>query len=127
MESDGGKGLAEHAAAAREEDEAARSALVRITEEAETLKLLRETLAEAQAETARSITGPVATRAARHVGRILPGAEPAFADDLGLTAIRRAGWKRRASSCRRERRNSSRSSPGSRSPICCSKKAAPFR
>jgi hypothetical protein len=91
VESDGGKGLAEHAAAAREEDEAARAALVRITEEAETLKLLRETLAEAQAATARSITGPVATRAARHVGRILPGAEPAFADDLGLTAIRRAG------------------------------------
>jgi len=91
VESDGGKGLAEHAAAAREEDEAARAALLRITEEAETLKLLRETLAEAQAETARSITGPVALRAARHVGRILPGAEPAFADDLGLAAIRRAG------------------------------------
>ncbi|WP_395334356.1 AAA family ATPase (plasmid) [Novosphingobium sp. BL-8H] len=91
VESDGGKGLAEHAAAAREEDEAARAALIRIEEEAETLKLLRETLAEAQAETARSITGPVAVRAARHVGRILPGAEPAFGDDLGLSAIRRAG------------------------------------
>ncbi|TDW59261.1 hypothetical protein EDF57_11443 [Novosphingobium sp. PhB55] len=91
VESDGGKGLAEHASAAREEDKAARSALVRIGEEAETLKLLRETLMEAQVETARSITGPVATRAARHVGRILPGAEPAFADDLGLSALRRAG------------------------------------
>lgn len=91
VESDGGKGLAEHAAAAREEDEAARAALVRTEEEAETLKLLRATMAEAQAETARSITGPVASRAARHVGRILPGAEPAFGDDLGLSTIRRAG------------------------------------
>lgn len=91
VESDGGKGLAEHAATAREEDEAARAALIRIEEEAETLKLLRATMAEAQAETARSITGPVASRAARHVGRILPGAEPAFGDDLGLAAIRRAG------------------------------------
>ncbi|AOR80279.1 AAA family ATPase (plasmid) [Novosphingobium resinovorum] len=91
VESDGGKGLAEHAAAAREEDEAARAALIRIEEEAETLKLLRATMAEAQAETARSITGPVASRAARHVGRILPGAEPAFGDDLGLSTIRRAG------------------------------------
>ena len=91
VESDGGKGLAEHAAAAREEDEAARAALIRIEEEAETLKLLRATMAEAQSETARSITGPVASRAARHVGRILPGAEPAFGDDLGLSTIRRAG------------------------------------
>lgn len=91
VESDGGKGLAEHAAAAREENEAARAALVRIEEEAEILKLLRATMAEAQAETARSITGPVANRAARHVGRILPGAEPAFGDDLSLSSIRRAG------------------------------------
>lgn len=91
VESDGGKGLAEQAALAREEHEAARAALARIEEEAETLRLLRDTLAEAQAETARSITGPVATRAARYVGRILPGGEPAFGDDLGLAAIRRAG------------------------------------
>ncbi|WP_404478583.1 AAA family ATPase [Novosphingobium sp. BL-52-GroH] len=91
VESDGGKGLAEHAALAREENDAARAALSRIEEEAETLRLLRDTLAEAQAETARSITGPVATRAARYVGRILPGGEPGFGDDLGLAAIRRAG------------------------------------
>lgn len=91
VESDGGKGLAEHADHARDEDKAARAALMRIEEEAETLKLLRTVMAEAQAETARSITGPVASRAARHVGRILPGAEPAFGDDLGLSTIRRAG------------------------------------
>lgn len=91
VESDGGKGLAEHAEHAREEDQAARAALARIEEEAETLRLLRDTLAEAQAETARSITGPVATRAARYVGRILPGGEPAFGDDLGLAILRRAG------------------------------------
>jgi len=91
VESEGGKGLAEHAAAAREEDLAARAALVRIEEEAETLRLLRDTLGEAQTETARTITGPVAARAARYVGRILPGGEPAFGEDLGLAAIRRGG------------------------------------
>lgn len=91
VESEGGKGLAEHAALAREEDAAARAALVRIEEEAETLRLLRDTLAEAHAETARSITGPVASRAARYVGRILPGGEPGFGDDLALSTIRRGG------------------------------------
>jgi hypothetical protein len=91
VESEGGKGLAEHAEAARDEAIAAQAALVRIEEEGETLRLLRTTLAEAQAETARTITGPVATRAARYVGRILHGAEPAFGEDLGLASIRRGG------------------------------------
>lgn len=91
IESDGGKGLAEQVALARDEDEAARAALVRMEEEAETLRLLRDTLAEAATETARTITGPVAARAARYIGRVLPGSEAAFADDLGLSTIRRAG------------------------------------
>jgi hypothetical protein len=91
LESEGGKGLAEHAEAARDEAAAAQAAMVRIEEEGEILRLLRTTLAEAQAETARTITGPVATRAARYVGRILHGAEPAFGEDLGLASIRRGG------------------------------------
>ncbi|MDK4807980.1 MAG: AAA family ATPase [Novosphingobium aromaticivorans] len=91
IESEGGKGLAEHAAAAREEADAARAARARVEDEAETLRLLRDTLAQAQAETARTITGPVAQRAARYVGRILPGGELAFGEDLGLASIRRGG------------------------------------
>ncbi len=91
IESDGGKGLAEQVALARDEDEAARAALVRMEEEAETLRLLRDTLAGAATETARTITGPVAARASRYIGRVLPGSEAAFADDLSLSTIRRAG------------------------------------
>lgn len=91
IESDGGKGLAEKAAAARDEDEAAQAALVRIGEEAEVLRLLRDTLAEAQAQTARTITGPVARRAERYLGRVLHGAEARFGEDLGLASIRRGG------------------------------------
>lgn len=93
VEIDGGKGLAEHAATARDEDEAARAALVRTAEEAETLRLLRETLTQAQAETARTITGPVARRAERYLGRILNGAEATFGEDMGLASIRRGGME----------------------------------
>lgn len=91
VESEGGKGLAEQAEAAREEAEAAHAALARVEDEAETLRLLRDTLVHAQAETARTITGPVAQRAARYVGCILPGGEPGFGEDLGLASIRRGG------------------------------------
>ncbi|MFK4874688.1 AAA family ATPase [Novosphingobium sp. ZW T3_23] len=91
VESEGGKGLAEQAAAARDEHDAATAALSRASDEAETLRLLRETLAQAQAETARTITGPVAARASRYVGRILQDAQPAFGEDLGLASIRRGG------------------------------------
>ncbi|WP_395396227.1 AAA family ATPase (plasmid) [Novosphingobium sp. BL-8A] len=91
VESEGGKGLAEHAAAARDEHDSALASLSRAADEAEALRLLRETLAQAQAETARTITGPVAARAARYVGRILQDAQPAFAEDLGLASIHRGG------------------------------------
>lgn len=91
VESEGGKGLAEHAAAARDEHDVAIAALSRTSDEAETLRLLRETLAQAQVETARTITGPVAARATRYVGRVLQDAQPAFGEDLGLASIRRGG------------------------------------
>lgn len=91
IESEGGKGLAERAAVATEEALAAEQALVRITDEAQTLKLLRDTLEEVQAETSRSYVGPVTARAKRHIERLLPGSELVFADDLGLSAISRGG------------------------------------
>lgn len=89
VESEGGKGLAERAAAARDEAGAARAALARVSEEADTLRVLRAALGQAQTDLSRSLVGPVARRAARYVGRILPGGEPGFGDDLALTSLRR--------------------------------------
>ena len=91
IESEGGKGLAERAAVAAEEAIAAEQALARITKEAQTLKLLRDTLEEVRTETSRTYVGPVTARTKRHIERLLPGSELVFADDLGLAAISRAG------------------------------------
>ncbi|TCM04525.1 ATP-binding protein [Sphingomonas sp. PP-CC-3G-468] len=91
IEAEGGKGLADRAAAAREEADAAAANLTRVTQEAETLKLLRDTLEGARAETSRTFVGPVARRARRHIERLLPGCDPNFGDDLGLTSIVRGG------------------------------------
>lgn len=91
IESEGGKGLADREAGAREEAEAARSALQRVTEEAETLKLLRETLDEARDETSAKFVGPVAKRAKRHIERLLPGCDLSFSEDLMLDAVVRGG------------------------------------
>ncbi len=91
IESEGGKGLADREAGAREEAEAARAALQRITEEADTLKLLRDTLDEARDETSAKFVGPVAKRAKRHIERLLPGCDLSFSEDLTLEAIVRGG------------------------------------
>ena len=91
IESEGGKGLADRDAAAREEDEAARLANERVTEDAETLRLLREALDEANVEVAGRFVGPVARRAKRHIERILPGCDLTFSEDLGLETVVRGG------------------------------------
>ena len=91
IEAEGGKGLADRAAAAREEAEAAAVNLARVTQEAETLKLLRDTLEGARAEASRTFVGPVAKRARRHIERLLPGCDLSFGDDLGLNSITRGG------------------------------------
>lgn len=91
IESEGGKGLADREAGAREEAEAARSALQRVTEDAETLKLLRETLDEARDETSAKFVGPVAKRAKRHIERLLPGCDLSFSEDLMLDTVVRGG------------------------------------
>ena len=91
IESEGGKGLADREASAREEAEAARAAVQRVTEEAETLKLLRETLDEARDETSAKFVGPVAKRAKRHIERLLPGCDLTFSEDLMLDAVVRGG------------------------------------
>ena len=91
IESEGGLGLADRTAAASEEVEAARLALQRITDEAETLKALRSTLDAARNETSAKFVGPVAARAKRHIERLLPGCELTFSEDLGLESVIRAG------------------------------------
>jgi len=62
-----------------------------VTQKAETLKLLRDTLESARAETSQTFVGPVARRARRHIERLLPGADLGFGDDLGLASIARGG------------------------------------
>jgi DNA repair exonuclease SbcCD ATPase subunit len=91
IESEGGLGLADRTAAASEEVEAARLALQRIADEAETLKVLRSTLDGARNETSAKFVGPVAARAKRHIERLLPGCELTFSEDLGLQSVTRAG------------------------------------
>lgn len=91
IQSEGGLGLADRTAAANEEVEAASAALVRVTEEADTLKLLRRTLEAARNETSAKFVGPVAMRAKRYIERLLPGCDLTFSEDLGLKSIMRAG------------------------------------
>lgn len=91
IESEGGKGLAEREAAARDEVEAARVALERVNEEAETIKLLRDTLDEARDETSAKFVGPVAKQAKGYIERLLPGCELKFSEDLQLEAVERSG------------------------------------
>jgi hypothetical protein len=91
VEIEGGKGLADREAAAREEAEAARAALQRTTEEADTLKLLRETLDQAREETSAKFVGPVAKRARRYIERLLPGCDLSFSENLALGAVIRGG------------------------------------
>ncbi|WP_380780439.1 AAA family ATPase [Sphingomonas sp. R86520] len=91
IQSEGGLGLADRTAAASEEVEAARMALARVTEEAETLKLLRRTLETARNKTSAKFVGPVAMRAKRYIERLLPGCELTFSEGLGLESIIRGG------------------------------------
>jgi hypothetical protein len=91
IESEGGVGLADRAAAAREEADAARAALLRTLEEADTLKLLRDTLEASRNETSAQFVGPVAKRAKRHIERLLPGSDLIFSQDLALESVIRGG------------------------------------
>jgi uncharacterized protein YhaN len=91
IEIEGGAGLADRAAAAQEDAEAARDAFDRVTIEAETLQLLRDTLDEAHKETSARFVGPVAKRAKRHIERLLPDCELSFSEELALVSVSRGG------------------------------------
>lgn len=91
IESEGGLGLADRYAIARDEAKAAQAALQRVTEAAATIKLLHDTLEAARAETSAKFVGPVAKRAKRYIERLLPDCELSFSDDLALERVVRAG------------------------------------
>ena len=91
IEIEGGKGLAEAAAAAEEEANAAQRLFERVTEEAATVKLLRDTLEDARLQTSQTYVGPIARRAKRHIERLLPGCDLSFTEDLQLQSITRTG------------------------------------
>lgn len=91
IESEGGLGLADRAAAAREEAEAAQATLQRVVEEAATIKLLHDMLEAARVETSAKFVGPVAKRAKRYIERLLPDCELTFSEDLALERVARAG------------------------------------
>lgn len=91
IESEGGLGLADRAAAAREEAEAAQAAVQRVGEEAATIKLLHDMLEAARVETSAKFVGPVAKRAKRYIERLLPNCELSFTEDLALERVVRAG------------------------------------
>jgi len=91
IESEGGLGLADRAATAHEEVDAADATLQRVTEEADTLKLLRDTLESARNETAAKFVGPVARRAKRYIAQLLPDCDLTFTEDLTLASVTRTG------------------------------------
>lgn len=127
IQSEGGLGLADRTAGANEEVEAAREALVRVTEEADTLRLLRRTLEAARNDTSAKFVGPVAIRAKRYIERLLPGCDLTFSEDLGLESVIRAVPMKIALRCRRARRSSWLYSRALRLPTCCLRRERPSR
>lgn len=101
IESEGGRGLAEQASAAHDELDASRAALQRVTDDANTIMLLRNTLEAARNETSARFVGPVARRAKGYIERLLPGCELAFSDSMALESVIRAGTEEQSDSLSR--------------------------
>lgn len=101
IESEGGRGLAEQAAAALDELEAARTALQRVADDAKTIMLLRNTIEVARSETSARFVGPVARRAKSYIERLLPGCELGFSDSMALESVIRAGTEEQSDSLSR--------------------------
>ncbi|MDT1064367.1 AAA family ATPase [Paracoccus sp. CPCC 101403] len=88
---EGQSGPAGRLAEAREEEVAATAACDRLRLEADTLETLRKALTDAANEASRTFLAPVTRRAARYVGRLLPGCDLSFDDGLSLAGVTRAG------------------------------------
>jgi DNA repair exonuclease SbcCD ATPase subunit len=89
IEIEGGAGLADRAAIAQDELEAARIVRARVESDADVLKLLRNTLEDARNETSAKFVGPIAAKTKRYVHRLFPASELTFSDDLALASIAR--------------------------------------
>ena len=88
---EGGAGPAGLVAETSEEEQAAIVALERLRREADTLELLRRSLADASNEATRTFLAPVTRRAARYVHQLLPGCDLSFDEDFGLAGLTRGG------------------------------------
>jgi AAA domain len=88
---EGTSGPAGRVAEAWEEEQVAISACERLTTEANTLSLLRDTLTEAANIASQTFLAPVTQRAGRYIQQLLPGCDLSFDDELGLTSVTRAG------------------------------------
>lgn len=84
-------GPAGRLAEAQEEEEAAITACDRRRREADTLEMLRKSLAQAANDASQTFLAPVTTRATRYIERLLPGSDLSFNEELGLTGLTRAG------------------------------------
>jgi uncharacterized protein YhaN len=71
--------------------ESVQSDVGRLTEEADVLSLLRQTLADATRDSTRLYLGPVTNRVAPYVERLLPGATLELSDVMAASSVNRAG------------------------------------
>jgi hypothetical protein len=68
-----------------------RAALQQVAEEADTLKLLRDTLESARYEASAKFVGRVSKCTKRYIERLLPGCDLSFSEDLALEGGIRVG------------------------------------
>ena len=88
---EGSEGPAGALEAAEEELRGAEGRHSRLSEQADVLSLLRDTLKSAGDAATAKFLGPVTRRAAGYIERILPGCEALFNHEMGLSGIHRQG------------------------------------
>ena len=89
--SEGEKGPAGELESALESEASSSARLAVVTEEAETLSLLRSVLADASREATKLYLGPVTDRVSPYVQRLLPGASLEMSDSMIAGGISRGG------------------------------------
>lgn len=87
----GQDGLGEIRDAARHKRDLARARLDRLAREAQALRLLHDTLTDAEREAKRTFLGPVTSRIEPYLRLLFPGTEVALDDAMGISHIRRDG------------------------------------
>lgn len=87
----GGTGPTSRAAAGAEVAEAARAALLRLQDDAETLNLLDSVIKDAQQDASRRFLAPITQRVGPYITRLLPSASLAFGEDYAPQRLIRGG------------------------------------